>query len=136
MKKTYSEMIQYADFLDRIKYLQVHGQVGIETFGFDRYLNQALYKSKEWLQVRNQVIMRDNGCDLAHPEYTIYGRLIIHHIEPLTEEDILERSPKVFDLDNLVCCSIATHNAIHYVSEDLSIFAPVERRPNDTCPWK
>lgn len=129
-------MIQYSDFEGRLKYLQCHGHVGIETFGFDRYLNQSLYHSQEWRTVRNYVILRDNGCDLGVDGWTIQGRLIIHHIEPLTQEMILNRDPAIFDPENLVCCSIATHNAIHYVNEDVSIFKPVERSRNDTCPWK
>lgn len=108
----------------------------METFGFDRYLNQWLYHSADWRRVRNQVIIRDNGCDLGVDGWTIVGRIIIHHIDPLTEEDLVNHDPKALDPDNLVCCSINTHNAIHYATSDITIFNYTERSRNDTCPWK
>lgn len=133
--KTYSELITIPTFLDRFKYLQMSGKVGIETFGRDRYLNQILYKSSEWKRFRNRIIIRDDGCDLATPGFDIHGKIIIHHINPISVEDIINRSPCIFDEENVVCVSFNTHNAIHYGDESLLIL-PIERRPNDTCPWK
>lgn len=134
--KTYTEMMSYSDFKDRFRYLKLSGRVGEDTFGFDRYLNQAFYKSPEWLAVRNRVILRDNGCDLAHPDYEIIGRIYIHHLNPIRKKDVLERSDFLFDLENLVCVSYDTHQAIHYGDEDLLYSDPIIRRPNDTCPWR
>lgn len=134
--KTYSELITIPNFLDRFRYLKLDGRVGVGTFDHDRYLNQTLYKSLEWRRLRRDVILRDNGCDLAHEDYEIYGKIIIHHINPITVEDIVERSRKVFDLENVISCSLLTHNAIHYGDENLLMRGPIERLPNDTCPWK
>lgn len=134
--KTYSEAIAISDYLERFRYLKLDGQVGVGTFDHDRYLNQILYKSPEWRRLRRDAILRDNGCDLAHEDYEIYGKIIIHHINPITVEDIVERDPKVFDLENVICVSMMTHNAIHYGGEDLLMKGPIERTPNDTCPWR
>ena len=134
--KTYTDMMSYSDFKDRFRYLRLSGRVGEDTFGFDRYLNQAFYKSSEWLSVRNEVILRDNGCDLAHPDYEIIGRIYIHHLNPIRKKDVLERSDFLFDLENLVCVSYDTHQAIHYGDESLLYSDPIIRRPNDTCPWR
>lgn len=134
--RTYSELITLETFEERFKYLQLKGSVGIDTFGFDRYLNQVFYKSKEWKDVRDFVIIRDNGCDLAVEGYSIYGRAIIHHMNPISKEDVLSRADILLNPEFLVCTSLMTHNAIHYGSEDLLPRAPIVRTPNDTCPWR
>lgn len=134
--KTYSELIQLQTFKDRFEYLKVNGQVGQSTFGSKRYLNQILYKTKEWKQLRDKVIVRDNGCDLGIEGREIHGKIIVHHIDPITVEDILNRNPKVFSLNNLISVSHMTHEAIHYGDEELLILDPVERTANDTCPWR
>ena len=134
--KSYSELIRIPSFEERFQYLRINGIVGEETFGCDRYLNQIFYKSEEWKKIRRRVIIRDNGCDLAWDEYEIKGIIIIHHINPITKEDILNRSSKLFDLENLICTSVNTHKAIHYGNEEMLPKKIVERTMNDTCPWK
>lgn len=134
--KTYSELIALPTFEDRFEYLQLKGIVGQETFGFDRYLNQILYSSKEWKSLRNEIIVRDNGCDLALEGFEIHGRILIHHINPITIDDVIKRREMVFDPENLICVTHNTHNAIHYGDKSLLITGPIERRANDTCPWK
>lgn len=134
--KRYSELITISTYEERFKYLQLKGAVGNDTFGYDRYLNQILYNSPEWKRLRNQIIIRDNGRDLGCEGYEIYGRILIHHMNPITVEDIVSRDPIVFDPENLICVSHNTHNAIHYSDENLLIMAPVERTKNDTCPWR
>lgn len=134
--KRYSELINIPTYEERFKYLQLKGAVGNDTFGYDRYLNQILYNSPEWKRLRNQIIIRDNGRDLGCEGYEIYGRILIHHMNPITVEDIVSRDPIVFDPENLICVSHNTHNAIHYGDENLLIMAPVERTKNDTCPWR
>lgn len=134
--KTYSELITLPTFEERFEYLQLKGTVGQETFGFDRYLNQILYNSKEWKHLRNKIIVRDNGCDLALEGFDIHGRILIHHINPITIEDAIKRRETIFDPENLVCVTHNTHNAIHYGDKSLLITEPIERRANDTCPWK
>lgn len=134
--KTYSELITIPTFEERFEYLQLKGSVGKDTFGYDRYLNQVLYRSPEWKRLRNQIIIRDGGCDLACDGYNIYDKVLIHHLNPITVEDVLARSRKVFDPDNLVCVSHSTHNAIHYGDMDLLVTGPIIRTKNDTCPWR
>ena len=134
--KRYSELTTIPTYEERFKYLQLKGAVGDDTFGYDRYLNQILYNSPEWKRLRNQIIIRDNGRDLGCEGYEIYGRILIHHMNPITVEDIVSRDPIVFDPENLICVSHNTHNAIHYGDENLLITAPIERSKNDTCPWK
>ena len=134
--RTYSELITIPTFEERFEYLQLKGSVGKDTFGYDRYLNQVLYRSPEWKRLRNQIIIRDGGCDLACDGYDIYGKVLIHHLNPITVEDVLARSRKVFDTDNLVCVSHNTHNAIHYGDVDLLVTGPIIRTKNDTCPWR
>lgn len=135
--RTYSELITLPTFEARFKYLQLNGVVGRDTFGFDRYLNQYLYqRSDRWKSVRDKIIIRDNGYDLAVEEYTIFGRIIIHHMNPISVEDILEERDTVFNPDFLICTSHRTHNAIHYGDENLLAQSPVERKKNDTCPWR
>lgn len=134
--KTYSELITIPTFEERFEYLQLKGSVGKDTFGYDRHLNQVLYRSPEWKRLRNQIIIRDCGCDLACEGYDIHSKVLIHHLNPITVEDVLARSRKVFDPDNLVCVSHNTHNAIHYGDMDLLVTGPIIRTKNDTCPWR
>lgn len=134
--RTYSELITLPTFTDRFKYLQLNGFVGTETFGFDRYLNQFFYRSQKWKSIRDQIIIRDNGCDLGMDGYDIYGKIIIHHMNPITLTDIEKESAYLLDPEFLICTTHNTHNAIHYGDESLLITAPVERYKNDTCPWK
>ena len=134
--KSYSELITLPTFEERFEYLRLNGTVGSETFGHDRYLNQTLYRSPEWKRFRHKIIIRDNGCDLACEGYQIYEKVLIHHINPITIKDILERNPMVFDPENVVCTILNTHNAIHYGDESLIIKAPITRSKNDTCPWR
>lgn len=135
--KTYSNLIQISSFIERYRYLRLGGKAGEITFGNERYLNQLLYRSPEWKRFRRDIILRDNGCDLGFDGYSIPGRIIIHHINPITIEDVYERSPAIFDEDNVVCVSSRTHNAIHYGDEELLMIDDlVERKPNDTIPWR
>ena len=135
--KTYSELITLPTFEERYRYLRLGGRVGEETFGFDRYLNQQFYRyDVEWLKVRDYVIVRDNGCDLGIEGREINSKIIVHHMNPLRKEDILERSRYLLDPEFLICTIKNTHDAIHYGDENLLIRDPVERRKNDTCPWK
>ena len=134
--KTYSELITIPTFEERFEYLKLDGQVGVETFGFNRYLNQAFYKSDEWLSIRDYVITRDNGCDLGMEGHEIYGRILIHHINPITKDDIIQRSRILLDPENLITTVKRTHDAIHYGDSNLLMRAPIERRKNDTCPWR
>lgn len=134
--RTYSELIMIPTFEERFEYLQLKGSVGKDTFGYDRYLNQVLYRSPEWKRLRNQIIIRDGGCDLACDGYDIYDKVLIHHLNPITVEDVLARSRKVFDPDNLVCVTHNTHNAIHYGDSDLLVTGVITRTKNDTCPWR
>ena len=134
--KTYSELITIPTFEERFEYLQLKGSVGKDTFGYDRHLNQVLYRSPEWKRLRNQIIIRDCGCDLACEGYDIHSKVLIHHLNPITVEDVIARSRKVFDPNNLVCVSHNTHNAIHYGDVDLLVTGPIIRTKNDTCPWR
>ena len=134
--KTYSELITIPTYEERFEYLRCNSAVGKETFGFDRYLNQVLYNSMDWKRLRRQIIIRDNGCDLAFEGYIIYGKIIIHHINPISLDDIMKERSIVFDPENLVCVSFSTHNAIHYGDASLLSTGPIERTPNDTCPWR
>ena len=134
--RTYSELIKIPTFEERFKYLQLSGFVGKETFGFDRYLNQNFYRSAEWKRIRDQVIVRDNGCDLGIEDRTIAGKILIHHMNPINNKDILNMTDILLNPEYLICVSHITHNAIHYGNEDLLIKDPVVRFKNDTCPWK
>lgn len=134
--RTYSELITFPTFEERYKYLRLGGKVGEETFGFDRYLNQVFYSSKEWKQVRDHVIVRDYGCDLGIKDRQIFGRILIHHMNPISAEDILKRSEYLLDPEYLITTVKNTHDAIHYGDESLLITMPVERSKNDTCPWR
>lgn len=134
--RTYSELITLPTFMERYKYLRIGGTVGTDTFGFDRYLNQVFYKSDEWKSIRRHVIIRDCGCDLGIEGHEIHERILIHHINPISEEDILGRSDFLLNPEYLISTSHRTHNAIHYGDDSILIDTPLERRKNDTCPWK
>ena len=135
--RTYSELIRMPTFRERFEYLRLGAKIGEATFGFDRWINQGFYRSREWKKIRDQVIMRDNGCDLAIEDRVIYDRIEIHHINPINVEDIEDGNEILLDLENLVCCSPMTHKAIHYGDASLLTRSePNIRRPNDTCPWK
>ena len=136
MIRTFSELQKIKKFEDRYLYLRLGGNVGKDTFGFDRYLNQTLYTSTRWIKTRDIVILRDNGCDLGVKEYPIGGRIIVHHMNPVSIEDIYQERDVVFDPEYLICVTPNTHRAIHYGNENLLMKDPIERRPNDTCPWK
>lgn len=134
--RTYSELARLPTFEERYQYLRLSGAVGKETFGFDRYLNQAFYRSPEWKAVRDQVIIRDEGCDLGIQGKEIQGRVLIHHMNPITAEDIRARSEFLLDPEFLITTVHSTHQAIHYGDESLLVFAPIARSRNDTCPWR
>ena len=134
--RTYSELCQLSTFEERFDYLRLNGSVGKDTFGFDRYLNQQFYRSSEWKRIRDRVILRDNGCDLGVEGYEIRGRILIHHINSISVEDIHTMSDLLMNPEYLICVSHRTHNAIHYGDESLIITAPIERTQNDTCPWR
>lgn len=136
MSRNYKELNKIKTFKERYLYLKLSGVVGESTFGYDRYLNQTLYKSKEWKTIRNEIIIRDDGCDLGCEGFEIYGKILIHHIEPITPDDILKRHPKVLDPNNLISTSFDTHTAIHYGDESILATEPIERSANDTIPWK
>ena len=136
MVRTYSELSELKTFQERFRYLQLGGLVGEETFGFDRYINQKFYMSKEWKSIRDAIIVRDCGCDLGVEGYEIHGRLYIHHMNPIAVNDIVDQTEFLLNPEYLICTSFNTHNAIHYGDETLLITEPVERKPNDTCPWK
>ena len=134
--RTYSELITLTTFEERFKYLQLNGQVGESTFGFDRYMNQVFYRSQKWKSIRDFVIIRDCGCDLGVEGYDIHGKIIIHHMNPLSMRDIETESDFLLNPDFLICTTHNTHNAIHYGDENLLVTAPIERTKNDTCPWR
>ena len=135
--KSYSELIKIPTYKERFEYLKLDGIVGKDTFGYDRYLNQAFYNSPEWRRFRRDMIIRDNGCDLACEGYEIRGKIILHHINPITQDDLISRRRDVlFDPENIICVTHNTHNAIHYGDANLLITGPIERVANDTCPWK
>lgn len=135
MKKCYRELSRLETFEERFNYLKLGGTVGRETFGYDRYINQNFYSSREWKEARDHVIIRDNGCDLGILDRPIYGKIAIHHLNQVTAQDILERADWIFDPEYLICVSYNTHNAIHYGDENLLAKDPIERTPGDTCPW-
>lgn len=134
--RTYKELQQLQTFDERFAYLQLRGHIGKETFGYDRYLNQQFYRSKEWKDVRRIVILRDHGCDLGIMDRLITGRIYIHHMNPITREDLINGSDLVLNPNYLICVSSMTHEAIHYGDKDLLISDYVERSPYDTCPWR
>ena len=134
--RTYSELSTLKTFVERFEYLKLNGTVGQSTFGYDRYLNQLLYNSTEWKSLKTKIVIRDNGCDLGVEGYEIHGKIIIHHMNPITVDDILKRRDIVFDPEFLISTIHNTHMAIHYSDENLLIKAPIERFKNDTCPWR
>lgn len=135
--KSYRELIQIPDFEGRYEYLKMKTMIGEKTFGFERFLNQSFYRSKEWKDVRRKVIQRDNGCDLAIDGRDVYGRIEIHHINPITIEDIENHTDKLLDIENLICVSPNTHKAIHYGDSSVLVKNEITvRRPYDTCPWR
>ena len=135
--RTYSELITFKTHAERFKYLQLCGSVGKETFGFDRYLNQMLYqRDSKWKSSRDAVIIRDNGCDLGVDGHEIYGKIIVHHMNPITIDDVINERDWIYDPEFLISTMHSTHNAIHYGDESLLMTGPIERTKNDTCPWK
>lgn len=134
--KTYSDLIKYCRFIDRFNYLKLDGVVGEPIFGDARYLNQMFYQSNTWKRIRDKIIVRDNGCDLGVNGYQINGRIYIHHINPITKDDILNSSFNLIDPNNLISVSFDTHNAITYGDNNLLSLGPIERTKNDTCPWR
>lgn len=135
--KTYSELITFPTFEERYRYLKLDGVVGEDTFGFDRYLNQEFYqRDREWNRIRDFVIIRDQGCDLGVEGREIRGKILVHHMNPITKDDILKRSEFLLNPEYLICTLKSTHDAIHYGDENLLMKGPVERKPNDTCPWR
>lgn len=139
MIKTYSELSKLKTFKERFEYLKLDGIVGQDTFGYDRYLNQLFYKFKEWKHLRDEIIIRDNGCDLGVIGYDIPKgvKVIIHHLNPITSYDLINQTDYLMNPEYLICTTLKTHNAIHYGDKNLlPVFEPIERTKNDTCPWK
>jgi len=136
MIRTYSELITFNTFKERYLYLRLDGKVGEKTFGYNRHINQKFYHSNEWLSFRDMIIIRDSGCDLGVEGYEIYRTIIVHHLNPITVDDIINYRPCVYDPENVICTQLSTHNAIHYGDESLLMLPPIERTKNDTCPWK
>lgn len=134
--RRYSELILLKTFQERFEYLKLDGSVGFDTFGFDRYLNQAFYHSPEWKHFRQKIILRDNACDLALEGYELRYGIYIHHMNPVERTDIIRHAEEILDPEFVVVVSFATHNAIHYGTGTMPSKPFVERSPNDTCPWK
>lgn len=135
-RRSYSELKRLKTFEERFDYLKLSATIGEDTFGHERIFNQRFYGSPEWKDFRRQVIIRDGGCDLGIEDHPIAGRLEVHHINPITPEELRDRSESLMDLENAICVSSATHKAIHYGDKSLLPRDPIERSPNDTCPWK
>ena len=136
MIRTYTELIQIPTFKERYEYLRLRSTVGLDTFGFDRYLNQRFYHSAEWKRIRRDIIIRDEGRDLAMPGYELTDNIIIHHMNPIEQKDIIDFTEFLSNPEYLVCTSKRTHDAIHFGDETLLSALPIERSLNDTCPWK
>ena len=135
--RTYSELIKLETFEERFHYLELSGTVGAETFGFDRYLNQNFYTSDEWKRLRNQIIIRDNGCDLGVSGYDIHTVILIHHMNPISVKDVLAHNDLLINPEYLITTRLSTHNGIHYGDDSvLQSYSVIERRPGDTCPWR
>lgn len=134
--KRYSELIKFNTFEDRFNYLKLDGYVGEETFGFERYLNQNFYRSNIWKPIRDKVIIRDNGCDLGLEGFDIFGKIIIHHLNPITSYDVLHQTDLLLDPEYLISTTLKTHNALHYGNINNLVVSPIERKPNDTIPWR
>lgn len=135
-RRSYSELRQLSTFKERYDYLKLNGRVGAETFGYNRYVNQRFYRSTEWKHIRDQIIIRDNGCDLGVEGYDLHSRIYIHHLNPMTVDDIDQGRQMILDPDNLICVSFDTHQAIHFGDESLLPQLPIERISGDTCPWR
>lgn len=135
ISRSYQELLSYETFEERFRYLSLGGDVGADTFGFDRYLNQSFYASREWKRIRLQVIARDEGRDLALPGHEIYDKIYVHHMNPMTPDDIKHGNDDILDPDFLICVTHQTHNAIHYGDESALPRPFVERRPGDTKLW-
>lgn len=136
MIKTYSDLKRLDTFDERLRYLKLDGTVGSETFGFERYLNQAFYRSDEWKQIRNQIIIRDKGCDLGIDGCEMYGNIIVHHINPIITDDIINQTDLLLNPEYLISTTLQTHNAIHYGNVNLVTDLLNERSKNDMCPWR
>lgn len=134
--RSYSELRQLSTFKERYDYLKLNGRVGAETFGYNRYINQRFYRSTEWKHIRDQIIIRDNGCDLGVEGYDLHSRIYIHHLNPMTVDDIDQGRQMILDPDNLICVSFDTHQAIHFGDESLLPQLPIERISGDTCLWR
>ncbi|MDT3387117.1 MAG: hypothetical protein LIR46_05055 [Bacteroidota bacterium] len=134
--RSYHELSQLKTFEERFEYLKLSARIGEETFGTERFLNQYFYGTPEWRALRQNALIRDQGCDLGIEDHPIGGRIEVHHINPITAEDIRNRDPCLLDLENVICVSSNTHKAIHYGDASLLPHDPIERKPNDTCPWK
>lgn len=134
--RTYTELCTFQTFEERYRYLRLGGQVGFETVGYDRVFMEAFYNSTEWKHIRRKIVLRDRGCDLGIEGRELQNGIFIHHMNPISIEDVERRSEILLNPEFLICCSMNTHNAIHYGDESLLIIAPVIRVPNDTCPWK
>lgn len=133
--RCYSELKELKTFQERFEYLKLDGSVGVETFGYDRYLNQIFYRDPEWKRIRREVIIRDEGCDLGILGYELRGMILIHHMNPITPDDIAKHNPDILDPEYLITTCRRTHDAIHYGAE-LPEYELKERKPNDTCPWR
>lgn len=136
LRKSYSELINLPTFAERFRYLKLTNGVGVATFDKNRWMNQEFYHSPEWRRFRREIIIRDNGCDLGCEDRQIFDRIIIHHINPITLDDIVNRNPMVLDPDNAISTAFLTHQAIHYSDESILTLDPVVRKPYDTCPWR
>ena len=135
MVRTYTELVKFPTFIERFKYLSLKGAIGEETFGLDRYLNQMFYNSYEWRRLRNEIIVRDKGCDLGIDDREIHEKILIHHMNPITIEDIQNRSDFLMNPEYLICTCKRTHDAIHFSNEEILYQDPIIRKPGDTCPW-
>lgn len=136
MIRTYHELMQIETFDERYEYLKLNGTVGADTFGFDRFINQNFYKSPQWKKIRDAIIVRDNGCDLGITDRPIFGKIIIHHMNPVNVSDIVKLTEHLLNPDYLICTSFETHNAIHYGNSNNLSHTPTQRTKNDTCPWR
>lgn len=135
--KTYSELSKLLTFEERFRYLMLDGVVGETTFGYERYINQKFYNTREWRSLRRDIIIRDNGCDLGVDGFSIPNKIIIHHMNPIDVSDIVECSEYLMNPEYLICVSLRTHNAIHYGDDSILLENDIiERKPNDTCPWR
>lgn len=136
VNKTIHDVIGYSTYEERLNFLRTHSKVGFDTFGYDRYFNQQFYHSREWRRIRDTVIVRDNGCDLGCPDRPIHGQIYIHHMNPITVEQLRNDPSQALNPECLICCSFETHQAIHYGTEPVAPLTVLDRQPNDTCPWK